>query len=72
MSSMRPGVLFLAVLAMLTVERFLVEFIRAKDDRFFGTFTLAQLLSVGIFVGIGLVYWRLRSTTEPVSPPEPA
>ncbi len=69
---MRPGALFLAVLSLLMVERFLVEFIRAKDDRFFGTFTLAQLLSVGILVGIGILYGRLRSTTEPVAPPEPA
>ena len=28
------------------IERFLVEIVRAKDDRFFGPFTVAQLISV--------------------------
>ena len=37
------------------VERFLVEILRAKDDRFLGPFTLAQLTSV-ILVAIGV--WR--------------
>ncbi len=34
--------------------RFLVEIVRAKDDRFLGPFTVAQLISVIIFV-VGLV-----------------
>ena len=37
-------------MALLAVERFLVEFLRAKDDRFFGAFTLAQLISVGLLL----------------------
>lgn len=45
-----PGNLFLVVLALLSVERLCVEFFRAKDDRFFGPFTLAQAISVGILV----------------------
>ncbi len=47
---LRPGALFLIVLGLLAVERFMVEFVRAKDDRFFDTFTLAQMISVAIFV----------------------
>lgn len=47
---LKPGALFQLTLAMLAVERFLVEFFRAKDDRFFGHFTLAQMISVGIFL----------------------
>ena len=35
------------------VERFLIEFIRAKDDRVLGGFTLAQAASVAV-VGLGL------------------
>jgi hypothetical protein len=36
-------------------ERFLVEFVRAKEDRLFGSFTLAQLTAVGIvLVGAAL------------------
>jgi phosphatidylglycerol:prolipoprotein diacylglycerol transferase len=34
-------------------ERFLVEFLRAKDDRFFGVLTLAQIISLGI-IGVGI------------------
>ncbi len=40
------------------IERFLVEFIRAKDDRLLGIFTLAQAASVAILlVGLGLMAW---------------
>lgn len=39
---------------LLGIERFLVEIVRAKDDRFFGMFTVAQLLSV-ILIIIGIV-----------------
>ena len=37
-------------LGLAGVERFLVEFLRAKDDRFLGPFTLAQFISVGLIV----------------------
>ena len=49
-------------LILLGIERFLVEIVRAKDDRFFGPFTVAQLISViAIVVGIVLqVYARRR------------
>lgn len=42
------GVVALTVIALMAVERFLVEIVRAKDDRFFGPFTLAQMISVAI------------------------
>ena len=62
---LKPGGLFMIVMMALMVERFLVEFLRAKDDRFFGTFTLAQLISVAILVGVALLAWRrgLRAET---------
>lgn len=46
------GWLFGIYLVLAGTERFLVEFVRAKDDRLLGPFTLAQLTSV-ILVGIG-------------------
>jgi phosphatidylglycerol:prolipoprotein diacylglycerol transferase len=52
---------FAVYLGLAGLERFLVEFVRAKDDRFLGTFTLAQLASIGvILVGIALLvhWWR--------------
>ncbi|MEK9505266.1 prolipoprotein diacylglyceryl transferase [Gaopeijia maritima] len=44
------GWLFMAWLAMAGIERFIVEIFRAKDDRFFGALTLAQLISIGLFM----------------------
>jgi prolipoprotein diacylglyceryltransferase len=46
-------------------ERFLVEFLRAKDDRFFGIFTLAQMISLAV-IATGIVgALRLRQASEP-------
>lgn len=44
----RPGWLFALWLALASAERFLVEFYRAKDDRFLGPLTLAQAVSVAL------------------------
>ncbi|HET6836905.1 MAG TPA: prolipoprotein diacylglyceryl transferase [Gemmatimonadales bacterium] len=54
------GWLFGLYLVFAGIERFLVEFVRAKDDRLLGAFTLAQLTSVVITViGIWLMLtWR--------------
>ena len=59
----QAGWLFLLWLALAGVERFVVEFFRAKDDRFFGIFTLAQFISLGILtVGVvGMARMRARS-----------
>jgi phosphatidylglycerol:prolipoprotein diacylglycerol transferase len=51
----RPvGWLFGLYLIFAGVERFLVEIVRAKDDRFLGPFTLAQLTSV-IIAALGVL-----------------
>jgi phosphatidylglycerol:prolipoprotein diacylglycerol transferase len=62
----RPmGWLFGAYLAFAGVERFLVEILRAKDDRLLGPFTLAQLTSV-LVAATGLVVMsRLRGAGDP-------
>ncbi len=50
------GWLFGLYLMLAGCERFLVEFVRAKDDRFLGPFTLAQLMSVLlVLVGAALI-----------------
>jgi phosphatidylglycerol:prolipoprotein diacylglycerol transferase len=55
----RPvGWLFGLYLVFAGTERFLVEIVRAKDDRFLGPFTLAQLTSV-VLVAIGLALLAL-------------
>ncbi|MCY3942350.1 MAG: prolipoprotein diacylglyceryl transferase [Gemmatimonadetes bacterium] len=44
----RPGWLLALWLTLASAERFLVEFYRAKDDRFLGPLTLAQAVSVAL------------------------
>lgn len=54
----RSGWLFMVWLVLAGVERFVVELFRAKDDRFFGVLTLAQMISLGL-VAFG-VTWALK------------
>lgn len=56
--SFQDGWLFALWLALAGLERFIVEFFRAKDDRFFGVLTLAQIISLAL-VAVG-AYWTLR------------
>ncbi len=53
------GWLFGVYMIFAGVERFVVEFLRAKDDRFFGTFTMAQLIAI-LFVVAGVWVMRAR------------
>jgi phosphatidylglycerol:prolipoprotein diacylglycerol transferase len=66
----RPvGWIFGLYLAIAGVERFFIEILRAKDDRFLGPFTLAQLTSV-ILLGIGIwLMLRLRPAKDPAPGP---
>jgi phosphatidylglycerol---prolipoprotein diacylglyceryl transferase len=64
-SGQPAGWLFGLYLIFAGVERFLVEILRAKDDRFLGPFTLAQATSA-IIVVIGIVLLTLwRNGYEP-------
>lgn len=56
----RPGWLFTPYLMLAGIERLFVEIFRAKDDRFFGTVTLAQLISLGLIVGGAYGVWTFR------------
>jgi phosphatidylglycerol:prolipoprotein diacylglycerol transferase len=59
------GWLFGLYLVIAGVERFLIEILRAKDDRFLGPFTLAQLTSV-VLVAVGIwLMLKLREATSP-------
>ena len=59
------GWLFGAYLVFAGVERFLVEIVRAKDDRLIGPFTLAQVTSV-LIVMVGVAVMRKLREAEPV------
>jgi len=58
------GWIFMLWLALAGAERFAVEFLRAKDDRFFGVLTLAQVISLAI-VAAGVI-GMTRVSREPV------
>jgi len=53
------GRTFGVFLILLGIERFLVEIVRAKDDRFLGPFTVAQLISV-LLIGTGVYFMNAR------------
>jgi phosphatidylglycerol:prolipoprotein diacylglycerol transferase len=60
-----PGTTALPVLALLAVERFGVEFLRAKDDRVLGGFTLAQAISVAVLLLVLALWWMRRARPAP-------
>lgn len=51
-----PGRIFALFMVLAGIERFLVEIVRAKDDRFVGPLTIAQVISI-VLVLIGV--WLL-------------
>ena len=59
------GWLFGVYMVLAGLERFLVEFLRAKDDRFFGALTMAQVIAL-LFVAAGAawMYARRNVTAE--------
>lgn len=61
------GWLFGVYLILGGLERFAIEILRAKDDRFVGPFTLAQVTSV-VLVAVGIVIvnaWKNSPKVEP-------
>jgi phosphatidylglycerol---prolipoprotein diacylglyceryl transferase len=61
------GWLFGVYCVLQGTERFIVEFFRAKDDRFFGVLTMAQLIAIG-FVAAGAVWMQMRATPSERQP----
>jgi phosphatidylglycerol---prolipoprotein diacylglyceryl transferase len=58
------GWLFGVYLVCAGIERFLIEFLRAKDDRVLGAFTLAQAASA-VLVLVGVYVMRSVTAAEP-------
>ncbi len=63
--SIRPGTVSVIVLSLLALERFGIEFLRAKDDRFLGSLTVAQGLSLAILALLA-IFWTRRPAARPV------
>lgn len=53
------GWLFGVYMVLAGIERFVIEFFRAKDDRFFGVLTMAQLIALAFIVG-GIIWMKAR------------
>lgn len=62
------GRIFGLFLILLGIERFLVEIVRAKDDRFLGPFTVAQLISAVLVIVGAVLMARARVTVAPAGP----
>ena len=62
---LRAGEAGLWVLSLLSLERFLIEFVRAKDDRILGSFTVAQAVAVGVLALCLFLIARLRRRPRP-------
>ena len=62
------GWLFASYLVLGGMERFLVEFVRAKDDRLLGPFSLAQAMSAVLILvgGFLLLKWREPAGPQPL------
>ncbi len=63
------GWLFGLYCVMAGIERFIIEFFRAKDDRFFvgGVFTTAQVIAVAFAIG-GAIWMYMRRDVTPTAP----
>ena len=61
------GWLFGVYCVLAGVERFVMEIFRAKDDRFFGPFTSAQVVAV-LFVIAGVILMRVRRNVTATAP----
>jgi len=57
-------------LVLAGTERFLIEFVRAKDDRLLGPLTLAQAMSVGLIV-VGLILIQQLRAPDPIAAAAP-
>jgi len=61
------GWLFGVYLVLAGIERFLIEFLRAKDDRFFGPLTAAQVIGLAL-AAVGVVWMQMRKDVGPGKP----
>lgn len=63
---LRTGQLFAAFLFLYSIERFLIEFVRAKNDRFVLGLSTSQLLSIFVFFA-AIALWQARKDS-PLAP----
>jgi phosphatidylglycerol---prolipoprotein diacylglyceryl transferase len=57
---LKPGQLFAVFMMLYAVERFIIEFVRAKTDRWVFGLSTSQLASI-VLLGIGVFFWIRQS-----------
>src|SRR5690606_14133804 len=62
---LRSGQLFAAFLALYGIERFFIEFVRAKSDRFVLGLSTSQLMSI-VLLAVAAWLWHKQSKAKPV------
>lgn len=62
---LRTGQLFAVYMALYGVERFLIEFVRAKSDRVVIGMTTSQIASILLLAGAVYLWWRQSRKGEP-------
>jgi phosphatidylglycerol---prolipoprotein diacylglyceryl transferase len=67
---LRPGQLFAVFMALYSVERFIIEFVRAKEDRFLFGLSTSQGMSILLLIA-AVILWK-RQSTKPVWEPKNA
>ena len=70
--ALRPGQLFGAFLALYGVERFLIEFVRAKGDRFLLGLSTSQFASLVLLIAAAWIWYRQKSAPAWTPPKRPA
>jgi phosphatidylglycerol:prolipoprotein diacylglycerol transferase len=63
----KTGQLFAAFLFLYSIERFFIEFVRAKLDRYVLGLSTSQLISIALFFGSAALWWW-REKTAPEAP----
>lgn len=61
---LKPGHLFALFMALYAVERFIIEFVRAKGDRYVLGLSTSQLMSVALLAGAVIVWQRQKSKPD--------
>ena len=62
---LRAGQLFAVYLALYGVERFLIEFVRAKSDRFVLGLSTSQIASISLLLIAAFLWWRQSRKAAP-------
>jgi phosphatidylglycerol:prolipoprotein diacylglycerol transferase len=62
--ALAPGRLFTLFLGLYGVERFFIEFVRAKDDRLLLGLSTSQLMSIGLVI-VAAVLWQRQAGKAP-------